>query len=169
MWPVCLKFEVCLARSRWCTRRDNHKSKLLTSCFRPISWQPQKRDNAEIAILMWARFAAFFYKKNSWKAHAHQASYLAEARARVFYGFNSRAKTLPKKVHWACEKTAPFVTQQESGWLFYIHTKNGKKIEKEAELFYCTYSATGHKKVGDVNFPFFWLFSFFSEPGLKRS
>ena len=50
--------------------RDNHKSELLTSCFRPISWQPQKRDNAEIAILMCALYGFKFIPSSSTKMQA---------------------------------------------------------------------------------------------------
>ena len=51
--------DLCTGRQH--CERDNHKSELLTSCFRPISWQPQKRDNAEIAILMCAFMASNSY------------------------------------------------------------------------------------------------------------
>ena len=88
------------ARLRYyCERRDNHKSELLTSCFRPISWQPQKRDNAEIAILMCA-----FMASNSYP----QLTKLGEPSRSI-----SGIHALAKKVHWACEKTTPFVTQNQ--------------------------------------------------------
>ena len=131
---MCLKFEVCLARSRWCTRRDNHKSKLLTSCFRPISWQPQKRDNAEIAILMWARFAAFFYKKNSWKAHAHQASYLAGARARLLW-LQFKSQNFAKKGSLGVRKNGTFCHPTRIG-VTVLHThKKWKKDRKRSRAF----------------------------------
>ena len=133
---MCLKFEVCLARSRWCTRRDNHKSKLLTSCFRPISWQPQKRDNAEIAILMWARFAAFFYKKNSWKAHAHQASYLAGARARAsFMASIQEPKLCQKRFIGRAKKRHLLSPNKNRGDCFTYTQKMEKRSKKKPSFF----------------------------------
>ena len=63
--------------------RDNHKSELLTSCFRPISWQPQKRDNAEIAILMCAlygfKFIPFPFQNASLSVVLPKSSYISSA------------------------------------------------------------------------------------------
>jgi hypothetical protein len=50
---------------------DNHKSKLLTSCFRPISWQhwARNQDNAGIAILLCTQRTLLHTELESSKKH----------------------------------------------------------------------------------------------------